>query len=413
MDRVFVRAPSVGAKIDILQNFATPGDAPRYSRQSAAQPQVMVMDVTDADRVRLEKTGAEIYEDVRFDVLPIEDDEDADDPTHPRPWGGAPAAPDIELCLDDVMEQIGAPDAWRHTRGKGVTIAVVDSGISDRLKEVSVARRSAFDARTAYRGQHWSDDVGHGSMCAAIAAGSREGGGRYQGVAPEATVMAVRTTLFSTDLFDAFDSLVQARDTGQLAGPLVVSNSYGLYTCTPPQVLPRDHPYMLNIEIAIARGIFVCFAAGNNHYKEKCGFDPRQCGPNTIWGPNSHDRVVSVGTVNRALTNCDPSTPHANSSRGPGEWSADFPKPDCVAPTYGEVPWGGSYRKMRWWGTSGACPQVAGLAALILSLAPSLRPDQVAGIIRDTCDPLHEGETCVGRGVINCEAAVLQARALA
>ncbi|WP_255607759.1 S8 family serine peptidase [Ancylobacter sp. Lp-2] len=119
---------------------------------------------------------------------------------------------------------------------------------------------------------------------------------------------------------------------------------------------------------------------------------------------------MSVGTVNRELSNCDRSTPHCNSSRGPGEWAALHPKPDCVAPTYGEVSWGASYRRGRWWGTSGACPQVAGLAALILSLAPAATPAQVADIIRKTCSLLEEGPHCVGRGLIDCEAAVERAR---
>jgi serine protease AprX len=121
------------------------------------------------------------------------------------------------------------------------------------------------------------------------------------------------------------------------------------------------------------------------------------CGPNSIWGPNSHDEIVSVGTVNRELTNCDPTTPHVSSSRGPGEWAVKTTKPDCVAPTYGEVVWGTSTRRMRWWGTSGACPQVAGAAALILSIAPGLAPWNVGEIIRETCSWLPEEDLCRAR----------------
>jgi subtilisin family serine protease len=61
---------------------------------------------------------------------------------------------------------------------------------------------------------------------------------------------------------------------------------------------------------------------------------------------------------------------------------------------------------MPWWGTSGACPQVAGLAALLLAVSPGLSPAQVADLIRKTCRPLGASATCVGAGLIDCEAAV-------
>jgi subtilisin family serine protease len=61
---------------------------------------------------------------------------------------------------------------------------------------------------------------------------------------------------------------------------------------------------------------------------------------------------------------------------------------------------------MEWWGTSGACPQVAGLAALILSVNPTLQPAQVGDIIRSAARPLAAAQECVGAGLIDCRAAV-------
>ena len=74
--------------------------------------------------------------------------------------------------------------------------------------------------------------------------------------------------------------------------------------------------------------------------------------------------------------------------------------------------WGSGYQVMEWWGTSGACPQVAGLAALILGVAPTLKPAQVGDIIRATCRDIHLPKACAGAGLIDCEAAVdrVQAR---
>ncbi|WP_020177558.1 S8 family serine peptidase [Methylopila sp. M107] len=344
-----------------------------------------------------------MFEDIQFQVLPGNDD-DAFRTWDIAPGGGGGGGGD-DVGLRHVVEQIRAPQAWSLSRGSGVTIAVVDTGVDKDLREVNAARRHPANLRTAYVGKHWDDEEGHGSMCAAIAAGSKSGGGYFDGVAPEATVLSARTTLGSTDLFDVYDELILAKSDNRIAGPLVITNSYGLYVCSTPNVMPQDHPFLANVLSAIDAGAFVCFAAGNNHV-ETCSYDPTQCGPNSIWGPNSHDRVVSVGTVDRNLSNRDNATPHVDSSRGPGEWAREFPKPDCVAPTYGMVPWGGQYTRMDWWGTSGACPQVAGLAALLLSLRPALQPGDAANVIRDSCRTTGAGPGCVGRGVINCEAAI-------
>lgn len=405
MDRILARLPSKGVKLDVMNGAAFDRRRPRYLKASFAQTDTIVIEVDESERKRLESFGAALFDDVQFQVLPGWDDDAVDENNPMDVWGAMPPNPS-DGSLSDVLDQIGAPKAWETTRGRGVTIAVVDTGVAEGLREIEAARRSPIDLETTFYGQHWQDTQGHGSMCAAIAAGSRRFGGCYDGVAPEATVISARSSLRSTDLFDIFDELVLAKTEGRLQGPVVISNSYGLYVCSPPRVLPQDHPFFSAVLTAIDNGMFVCFAAGNNHYDGQCRHDPTACGPNSIWGPNSHDRVVSVGTINRELTNCDPLTPHANSSRGPGEWANEWRKPDCVAPTYGEVPWGERYRRMKWWGTSGACPQVAGLAALILSAAPGLGPDKVAHVIRDTCCSLPQAKTCVGRGLIDCGAAV-------
>jgi len=409
MDKILVRLPNRALKHDLLSGAAFDGVKHASLKVSASQPDVVMMDASDSERQRLEALGARIFEDVQFRVAPLDD---GDGPQAGAPGlGAASPGPGNQYCVRDVMEQIKAPAAWGTTRGRGVTIAVVDTGVDAGLREIEPARRSPINLNTVHVNQHWMDAQGHGSMCAAIAAGSTAGGGRYDGVAPEATVLAARSPLNATDLLNIFDAFLVERREGRLPGPLVITNSYAYYTCASPQDLPHEHPFMGGVLAMIDTGAFVCFAAGNNHHSVLCRHDPTGCGPNTIWGPSSHDRVLSVGTVNRELTNRDPCTPHANSSRGPGDWAVEFPKPDCVAPTYGEVSWGDGYRAQDWWGTSGACPQVAGLAALILSVAPHLPPAEVARIIRASCMPLDAGPNCVGRGLIDCERAVQMAQA--
>ncbi|WP_232631246.1 S8 family peptidase [Methylobacterium sp. Leaf118] len=402
MDRVLVRLPSVAMKLDLLHGAVLEDRGPRHVKPAFSQLDTVSLELDDTERKRLEGMGARVYDNVEFKITPASG---SPDPSSSR-WSATAGGSQSTLSLADVTDHIKAPGAWTVTRGKGATIVVVDTGIDAGLREIAPARRSAIDLDTTHKGQHWIDSVGHGSMCAAIAAGARRPDGRYDGVAPEATILSARTTFMSDDLFEIYDELVRTRAQGLLPGPLVVSNSYALYVCHAPQVLPKDHPFIGSILALIEAGAFVCFAAGNNHHDVLCKHDPAACGPNTIWGPNSHDRVVSIGTVNREETNRDPSTPHVNSSRGPGEWAQDRLKPDCVAPTYGEVPWGAGYQTMDWWGTSGACPQVAGLAALLFSVAPRLSPQAVADIILKTCVRLPDSRTCVGHGMIDCEAAL-------
>jgi subtilisin family serine protease len=192
----------------------------------------------------------------------------------------------------------------------------------------------------------------------------------------------------------------------------VVNNSYGAYQCTPPAISLTD-PFPTIVQRAIGKGIVPVFAAGNNHVVV-CGNNPPACGPNTIWGVNSFDDVISVGTIDENnLMDQPPTSPggysHRDSSRGPGQFAQRTTKPDCVAPTYGEVMWGCGYSAMEWWGTSGASPQVAGLAALMLAVNPALTPREVQDIISETCVGLPLAKSCAGAGLIDCEAAIMQA----
>jgi subtilisin family serine protease len=230
-------------------------------------------------------------------------------------------------------------------------------------------------------------------------------------VAPDARLIACKTTFDDTELYQIYDLLIQQVEQGHI-GRLVVNNSYGAYQCTPPSISLTD-PFPRIVQRAISKGIVVVFAAGNNHVVV-CGKDPTQCAPNSIWGVNSLDDIVSVGTVD-ANNRMDqpPSSPggysHRDSSRGPGQFASRTVKPDCVAPTYGEVMWGCGYSAMEWWGTSGAAPQVSGLAALLLSKNPALTSREIQDIIKASCISLPLAETCAGAGLIDCEAAVASA----
>jgi serine protease AprX len=188
-------------------------------------------------------------------------------------------------------------------------------------------------------------------MCAAIAAGTNSEGGRYNGVAPDASVIAVKSILRSTDLYVIYDELIE-EFSRRGKGRLIINNSFAHLRCKPEGDIDLDHPLVEIIESGIDSGIPFVFSAGNSHFDGKCDNVANECYPNTIWSINSLDAVFCVGAVDRENSKQTVSTAHANSSRGPGELSIRGDKPDLVAPTYGTVPWGNTgYRTPEWWGT--------------------------------------------------------------
>ena len=423
MAKYFVRFKS---ETDTQMAFATASmfstEAERPYRASR-DPHLLIAELGPEHVASAKQSGADVYEDVLFSPV------DAGPLYRQRgnAWkyweAGAPgfaaaaAAPQVLLTqppiaapasvvgLNEVAAHVRAPQAWNFARGAGVTVAIVDTGVINAHAEFPTSKQSPHSVSFSFSNP-WDDTVGHGSMCACIAAATKAAGGKFNGIAPDATILSARSTLFSTDIYKLYDRMIQDFENG-LTGPLVISNSYGMYTCTAPNGLPQDHPYLGIVREAVSKGIVVVFAAGNNHADVLCNNPPTACAPNTIWGVNSVDEVIAVGTVNQAERN--DSGDHANSSRGPGQWAVARTKPDVVAPTYGQIIWGGGYRVMSWWGTSGACPQVAGLSALLLSAVPTLTPANVASLVISTARPLSQAPTCVGAGIIDCEAAVKKA----
>lgn len=392
---VFVRGPRnrpAGAEIALAL-----GRAPSsVSHVDEETPEVSILELEKEDIESLQRSGAfTVYEDIQF--VPF-------DPPGGPPNGQPPWA---NKSQKDVMEHIRAPEAWRIARGHRVTIAVVDTGVDGSMKEFAEYRRSehnhAFNSP-----QPWVDESGHGTMCAAIACGSVADGGRYDGVAPRADLLSARCTFTAAEIYTIYGRLLRRKEMGGFAKGLVVSNSFGLEK---PVEIPRNHPYLERFKVCAARGIVMVCAAGNNH---AFGADEDleiADHPNTIWSINSLDEVITVGTVDWDESNRKQGSQHARSSRGPGQWSQRGDKPDVVAPGYGEVAWGGRYRTVEWWGTSGACAQVAGLAALLLSVRPDLTPDQVRLMIRGTAKKLDAPRNCVGAGLIDCAAALQEATA--
>jgi subtilisin family serine protease len=320
-----------------------------------------------------------------------------------------PRASDRAKGLKDVIRQIRADRAWARSRGEGVHIAIVDTGVCGQMREFPEWKRSPFS--TDRFGNPWGDVSYHGSMVACVAAGTSAEGGRFDGVAPDATLISCRVPFGDFDeqyLYPVYDHLIQLVEKGEI-GRLVINNSYAPRNKEAAEKSWSD-AFVALVRRAVSLGIVVVFAAGDNN---KVTDGEAVSMLDTIWGVNSIDEVITVGTVDERGRMDGPQAGlgsrelcHRNSSRGPGQLARTTVKPDCVAPTYGEVVWGCGYQSMVWWGTSGAAPQVSGLAALLLAANPKLTPSEIKETIGNTCINLGLPREWAGSGLIDCEAAL-------
>lgn len=117
--------------------------------------------------------------------------------------GDSTSLPSIPLALGDdapctaasdrtaryatwAQQSLSLPNAWQLSRGEGVTVAVVDTGVS--------ATAPALSGRVTAVGDAGEDCVGHGTFTAGLVAAAATSGTAFRGVAPAARVLAVRGT---------------------------------------------------------------------------------------------------------------------------------------------------------------------------------------------------------------------------
>jgi len=269
------------------------------------------------------------------------------------------------------VRRIRAPEVWTKTRGEGVKVAVVDTGIESTHPDLVGRVVGGYSAV----GSSFEDENGHGTHVAGIVAASGVPGGVF-GVAPRAQLFAVRVldAAGSGTLSDLIDGLSWTKR----SGAHIVNLSLGS---------PSGHPLLERaIEALRASGMLVVAAAGNS-------------GPElgTVGFPARYKGVIGVGAS-------DPSDEiPAFSSRGAGV--------DVAAPGVAiRSTWiGGTYRTLT--GTSMAAPHVAGASALLWSASPAARTACAALLL--TAERLACcSEAAQGRGLVQVESAYTKAKLL-
>ncbi|MDD2189754.1 MAG: S8 family peptidase [Eubacteriales bacterium] len=275
-------------------------------------------------------------------------------------------------------------------RGKGVGVAVIDTGVAPHYDLIKPNNRiTAFKDLLANKEMPYDDD-GHGTHVAGIIAGNGYTSCKYTGTAPCANIIAIKALDDSgngteSDILAALQWIV---NNGSLYNIRVINLSLGIKVESPSDA----DPLVKGANAAVQCGYSVVTAAGNN-------------GPGrfTINSPGISPMVITVGAAD--MTRCDEDgeiTVARFSSRGP-TFSGDA-KPDLLAP--GVEVYSLDGKNLKGYavqsGTSMAAPVVSGVAACLYAINPCLTPAQVKKILlRDALPLSKEDRNAQGCGLLN------------
>ncbi len=292
----------------------------------------------------------------------------------------APAATAVARPVPWAQQRLQPALAWPLTRGAGVTVAVIDSGVDGTVPQLAGHVLPGIDVLD--RGAPANTDcVGHGTFVAGIIAAQVVPGVGFAGVAPDAQILPIRQ--YDANGTGTPDGLAAAINAAVGAGAAVIDVASSAYPDTPA----------LRQAVATAERRDVLVVAP---VADQTTAAATQGGPAVY--PGAYPGVVSVGSIGQGGSQ---STLGATGGSGP---SADLVAPGEQIISLGR----GGPGHLEGSGASFAAPFVAGVAALVRSYRPNLTAAQVRHRLEVTAD--HPGTALpdpqLGYGVVNLYAAV-------
>ena len=274
----------------------------------------------------------------------------------PGPRPGCPPQHGIAAPASEPWAQqaLRFSAVWDRSRGGGVTVAIVDSGVDANPQFGGrVIPGPDLAAGTKPGIPPGADCVGHGTAVASIIAAAPVPGVSFTGVAPAARILSVKIS--GTDTFP----------TSVTPQGIVDAVQFGADVINLSLATPDDVPALRNaVEYALSHNVVVVAAAGN---------DLPQGGAGPFY-PAAYPGVLAVGAVGPGgalAAFSDRHTPVAVTAPGVNVTSA-YPGifPDAYAPVQN--------------GTSFAAAFVSGVVALVRSAHPGLSAAQVVARIEAT-----------------------------
>lgn len=289
------------------------------------------------------------------------------------------------------LDAMHAPEVWKSSTGRGVTVALIDSGVDDSLPDL---RGQVLDGKdfSSLRGDEHTDVAGHGTSMAAIIAATGALGGvdASYGLAPGAKILPIRmidnrevsgridaTTEYSEKLTRAIRYAADSK--AQIINmSLALSDSVGRHDVGTPELAAA-------VKYALSKGKLLFAGVGNRGDKE-----------NLPSYPASTPGVVGIGAADQKARLAD------FSQRGPFV--------DMIAPGVDMVhacAKGTQLCKSQ--GTSDATAIASASAALIWSKHPDWTNNQVLRVMLNTLNKPANGaerNDFIGYGGIRLRAAM-------
>jgi subtilisin family serine protease len=276
-----------------------------------------------------------------------------------------------------------------------IPVAVIDSGVDaghpDLAKKILGAK--SFVDGPACTPRSCTDTLGHGTFVAGLIGAGVDNGVGIAGLAPRAELLIGKVVTKSRSI--PVDAEARAVRWAVDNGARVVNMSLG--GIRDPLDPERDTYSRLEadaVAYAISNGVVVVAAVGNSDQA-----------PTTPWRYASYPAAlphvlgVSATTDTGAIPDFSNRDPIYNDIAAPGlEILSILPRPltarfpQCSEQGYSSCG-PEEYREAQ--GTSFAAPQVAAAAAVLLSLHPTLRPEQVTEILESTTRDLDADTGCV------------------
>lgn len=303
-------------------------------------------------------------------------------------------------------EDIKIKEAWDISKGsKDIIIAIVDEGVDYTHEDLNVGDKlvTGYDACFKRDNPNPETADAHGTACAGIAAAKSNNNKGIAGVAPECKIMGIRIAygvksggeiVWVTDDAKIADGIVKSVD----RGADVLSNSWGGGGESQTIINAINYAKQKGRN---GKGCVVCFAAGNDNGK--------------VSFPGNLNNVITVAACNEYGERKS-----KTSKDGEYWWGSNYgPQVDVAAPgvhifttdIMNKAGYSSGNYEEGFNGTSAATPHVAGVAALVLSVAPQLKASDVEEIIKNSSDDITPKgfDNYTGHGRINAFKAVSKA----